>query len=166
MTVPDREKAILTHILPNYGLKVSSSEQKYKVILDSGKGGFSNRFAAAIPQDTEGGLWNLYVALDDSRSAAARLFDAAGNHKRLGGMLGIPECCRNFYASKIRQAARKQGDLVPFTRRNTTGDPPFDYWTNYAAQYFGFSLSVSRLAHLPADKPPLSHDKPTTSFET
>jgi hypothetical protein len=140
ISVTDRDVAKLEGLLPTYGMQLTVGDTKYGVARDLGKGGWSNRFTAAVPADSADGYWKLYIAADRFVMLDARERDAAGNDNYLGDALGIPDCCRRFYDTFARLAFAKQGDLVPFTFLNTEGGYPFNFWNNSACQYFDYSL--------------------------
>lgn len=140
LTVDDSTRTALERLLPNYGLTVHASTEKFRVSRDAGKGGWSNRFLGPAADDASDGLWKLYIASDTAVAADALRLDAVGEDDRFGETLGIPDCCRRFFDTHMTEAFSKQGDLVPLTLRNTRASYPFNLWNNSACQYFGYSL--------------------------
>lgn len=136
----DESRRTIQDLLAPYGVAVVLSERKYLRVLDEGKGQWSNRFCGTVPVTCSQGDWIVYLSRERGAAERAREYDAASNHEELGKLLGIPPCCRQFYQTFSSLAFARQGDLLPFTRWNTTTPPPFNFWTNYATQYFGYSL--------------------------
>ena len=121
-------------------LKVALSPEKYMHRRDIGKGGWSNSLECAVPTDHEAGLFNVYIATDKYMADLGLKTEAHNYEDEFGLLLGIPECCRNAYMEGHELARLKQNDLVPIVLDNTTGHPPYNFWNNYVAQYFGRAL--------------------------
>lgn len=126
--------------LADFGLSSARSARRYLLRRDIGKGGWCSRIATEVPFDDERGYWTLYVGCSAEAVERTRDAEATGRDSGFSAALGIPDCCAQFYREHIQAARRKQEDFVPFTFHNTKGPYPFDYWNNYTAQYFGFSL--------------------------
>jgi hypothetical protein len=140
VSLADRERYALEDLLPSYGLKVTASEEKYSVARDVGKGGWANRFTGTVARDAPDGYWKLYIAPDAELARWARALDTRGDDDSFGKALGIPDCCRQFFDRCVKEAFAVQGDVLPFTARNTAGRYPYNFWNNSACQYFGYSL--------------------------
>lgn len=121
-------------------LKVIVSSEKYLHRKDIGKGGWSNSLECVVPADYEGGLFNVYVATEKHLAALGLKTEEQNCEDEFGLLLGIPLCCRQAYMQNHQLARRKQNDLIPFVLDNTIGPPPFNFWNNYIAQYFGRAL--------------------------
>jgi hypothetical protein len=107
---------------------------------DVGKGGWSNRFGLEVPASDGRGDWLVYVASSERAATAARDAEAEQRDADFGTALGIPACCTEFYLAHRELAFRKQNDYVPLVLDNTRGPFPYNFWNNYVAQYFGYSL--------------------------
>jgi hypothetical protein len=133
----DERTALIRSFVEPYGVSVVLSDQKYVSIPDSGKGNWSNR-SRGVPADSPSGSWHMFLATDRDLAEEAYGCEKRRDHESLGKLLGIPDCCRAFYVQFARQSA--QGDLLPFILRNTDPKKALDFWTNYGARYFGYTL--------------------------
>jgi hypothetical protein len=121
-------------------LRVIASPEKYLHRKDIGKGGWSNSLERVVPADYEGGLFNVYVATEKHLAALGLDTEEQNCEDEFGLLLGIPHCCRRAYMQNRQLARLKQNDLIPFVLDNTIGPPPYNFWNNYIAQYFGRAL--------------------------
>ena len=121
-------------------LRVTVSAEKYLHRKDIGKGGWSNSLDRVVPADYEGGLFNVYVATEKHLASLGLQTEEQNCEDEFGLLLGIPHCCRQAYMQNHELARRKQNDLIPFVLNNTIGPPPYNFWNNYIAQYFGRAL--------------------------
>ncbi|HEV7398239.1 MAG TPA: hypothetical protein VGN86_17130 [Pyrinomonadaceae bacterium] len=121
-------------------LQVVLSPEKYIHRRDIGKGGWSNSLEGTVPTDHEAGLFNVYIATDKYLADLGLKTEEDNYEDEFGLLLGIPECCRNAYLEGHELARLKQNDLVPIVLDNTIGPPPYNFWNNYVAQYFGRAL--------------------------
>src|ERR1051326_2771690 len=121
-------------------LKVIVSSEKYLHRKDIGKGGWSNSLERVVPADYDGGLFNVYVGTEEYLAALGLRTEEQNCEDEFGLLLGIPYCCRQAYMQNHHLARLKQNDLIPFVLDNTVGPPPFNFWNNYIAQYFGRAL--------------------------
>jgi hypothetical protein len=128
---------LIRSLVEPLGVSIVLSDRKYVSVPDSGKGKWSNRCKGVSP-DSADGNWHVFLATDRDLAERAYHFQKSGDHDSLGQLLGIPDCCRHFYVQYASQAA--QGDLLPFIFRNTDREKDFDFWTNYGARYFGYTL--------------------------
>jgi hypothetical protein len=133
----NEETKSIRSLLEPYGVSVVLSDCKFLPVSHSGKGTWSNR-CKEVSADSVDGRWHLFVASDWHLAEKARLCQKQNDHDSLGELLGIPGCCRHFYGEFAKQTSH--GDLLPFVFRNTEPKRRFDFWTNYGARYFGYSL--------------------------
>jgi hypothetical protein len=133
----DEHAKLIKSLLEPCGISVVLSDCKFISVHDSAKGAWSNR-CREISADSTDGHWQLYIARDRHLAEKARLCHKKKDDNSLGELLGIPECCRHFYIQFMKQT--RNGDLVPFIFRNTDATRGFNFWTNYGARYFGYSL--------------------------
>lgn len=128
---------LIRSLLEPCGVSVVFSDCKFLSVRDSAKGAWSNR-CREISADSSDGRWHLFIARDQHLAEEARLCQKRKDHHSLGALLGIPECCRDFYSQIAKQTYKR--DVFPFIYRNTNSARSFDFWTNYGARYFGYSL--------------------------
>jgi hypothetical protein len=131
----------LVRALQARGLALVISPYKEAVIADRNKNGFANLASGRLPLNApaSGMVW-VYVALDVARAQVALVLEALGADGALGRALGYPECCIEFFRDGFARARDTQGDLVPWSIRNTLQTPPFPFYLNNVARYFGFKL--------------------------
>ncbi len=132
----DEEAELITSLVKPYGTSVVLSDHKFLSLQDSGKG-WSNR-CKQVPADSHAGSWHMFLATDRDLAERAHLSEKKRDHNALGQLLRIPDCCRLFYSQFASQSL--QGDLLPFIFRNTDQKKNWDFWTNYGARYFGYTL--------------------------
>jgi len=128
---------LIRSLLEPCGVSVVFSDCKFLSVRDSSKGAWSNR-CREISADSCDGRWHLFIARDQHLAEKARLCEKRKDHSSLGELLGIPECCRHFYIEIAKRTYKR--DVLQFIFRNTDGARSFDFWTNYGARYFGYSL--------------------------
>jgi len=133
----DEQAKLIRSLLESCGVTAVFSDCKFISVQESAKGAWSNR-CKEIPADSSDGHWQLYISRDPDLAEKARLYHKRKDDCSLGELLGIPECCRRFYVQFMKQT--RNGDLVPFIFRNTDATRGFNFWTNYGARYFGYSL--------------------------
>ena len=126
----------LTH---NLGLEVTGGVEKIFSKRDVGKGGWSNKFDDK-PSKLKVPDKMLYVGLSKSQCEKAKQSEENNDEGSLGKKLGIPDCCVNFYLNNQEEAYKNQNDYVPLVLKNSANNYPFNFWNNYVAQYFGYSL--------------------------
>jgi hypothetical protein len=131
---------LIKNALAACGIDAIFSDQKFLSGPDLGKGKWSNYFRGTIGPNSSDGVWKIYVSRSQEVSNRAKTFDMMADHESLGQLLGIPECCRRFYLQYAPQAAKEQTDLLPFIFRNTHTAGRLNFWLNYGARYFGYSL--------------------------
>jgi hypothetical protein len=122
--------------------RVSYVEANYRVVTlrDIGKGGWANQILRKVPRNSPQGDRLIYLANSKAVAIEARDAEAAGREANFGAVLGIPACCTEFYLHYQQHASQKQNDFVPIVLDNTNGRGPYNFWNNYVAQYFGYSL--------------------------
>ena len=136
----DAKFEVLQGIAGHHGFQVVAGGARFILRPDQGKGGWCNRAKRVDRPEGNEGVRNVYIASDASLAEAGRLFEEAGIEDLFGALLGIPRCCREAYERFQPVAQAKQNDFVLIALENTPGPAPYDFWLNYAAQYFGRSL--------------------------
>jgi hypothetical protein len=133
----NEQASLIRSLLEPCGVSVVFSDCKFLSVRDSAKGAWSNR-CREISTSSFDGRWHLFIARDQHLAEEARLCQKRKDYDSLGKLLGIPECCRHFYIQVAKQTGKR--DLLPFIVRNTHATKDFNFWTNYGARYFGYSL--------------------------
>ena len=136
----DKKIIKVLDILKKIGLHIVIKKEKIFLKKDIGKGGWSNKFKEGKNLNPKNGECLLYISKNEKKSFNAMKSDENNDETALGEDLGIPSCCIDFYESNREIAYSKQNDFVPLVLENTKGNQPYNYWNNYVAQYFGYSL--------------------------
>jgi hypothetical protein len=136
----DASLEMLRSIARVYGFAVTASSERYIHRRDIGKGGMANAIERVAAPDEEDGLRNVYIAIDAGLAESTEMLEQAGDDEIFGTLLGIPSCCRNAYVRLSSRAAANQNDFVLLTLDGTPGPMPYDFWSNYPANYFGAAL--------------------------
>lgn len=132
----DSELGRIVPLLPEFGVEILLSKEKFLLAADVGKGGYGNSFGAVVPADHPQGHFCVYVGRDLLELNEARYLDEAGEDDQFGNLLGIPDCCRmHFSANKARFLAT-QNDPTLFIRNTGVVDP----WCSHFPMYFGYGL--------------------------
>lgn len=122
------------------------SDFKVAEVLDKHKGTWHNR-GVRVSKDKEG-VFFVYIGKNYHELLIAKKAEASYNHETFGKMLRIPDCCRNFYHYYREVALKDYEDEYAYLclkNSNRKHQMPFPLFTNYLAQYFGFSL----ISHFP-----------------
>jgi len=133
----DERAGLIQSLVEPCGVSVVRSDDKYLSVQDAGKGRWSNR-TKQVPAGSPQGNRHIFLATERELAERACQYEQRCDHESLGQLLGIPDCCRLFYVRFAKQSA--QGDLLPYIFRNTARESDFDFWTNYGARYFGYTL--------------------------
>jgi hypothetical protein len=136
---PDSDVKSFKELLGEHGLHIA--ESRFKVISerDRGKGCFSNKARGLVSTDSKEGDMYYYVARSGARADEARDVEFLDSRK-FGRLLGYPDCCREFHMKYFPLANEKQGDLILYTLSETEEEYPYDFYNNYATQYFDYFL--------------------------
>jgi hypothetical protein len=141
MIINDSKIDGLKKFCDEHGLSFEKSEHKVIGITDSGKAGWSTRDVKVRPETLKGGHWYCYISKKKGVAAEAKKAEESGDNDEFGKILGYPECCRKTFLAKSGVFK----DNVLTTLNETRQDPPYSFYNNFVAQYFGFSL----LSHFP-----------------
>lgn len=136
----DQDISVLRSIAERYGFEIVSSNSRWVLCPDFGKGGWANRMQRVSEPDDLHGVRNVYVASSSALAETAKMLDQAGEDDLFGALLGIPACCRAAFDKFKLPAAQRQFDLTPYVLENTDGPMPYDWRMNYLTQHFGRSL--------------------------
>jgi len=129
-------------LFKQFDIKYVIGNYRYTYKLDVGKGGWSNKFGdeTYINDKNSYGDYFFYIADNIEKAKISRDNEETEQEAEFGETLGIPSCCADFYVDNADKAMEKQNDFVTLVLENTYSDPPYNYWNNYVAQYFGYSL--------------------------
>jgi len=141
--LPDNQLKLFKELLRDYGLCIAEADYKFILKRDAGKGGWANKGHRIAKADSREGNRPYYIYYYIARSK--ELADEIRNGKfpdpeGFGQVMGYPGCCRDFYIRYIDLAHGKQGDFTLYSLAETKEDYPYDFYNNYVAQYFGYSL--------------------------
>jgi hypothetical protein len=128
-----------------YSLYIERSNFKIIGQRDIGKGGWQNKIKKKVSVNSKKGYFFYYVSYNKKNAKRAKTAEKSKKEKKFGKLLGFPVCCQNFFAKYYKKANSKQCDFVLYVLKETKENPPYDFWNNYIAQYFGYSL----LSHFP-----------------
>ncbi len=130
--------------LGGYGLYIAESDYKIVGKKDKGKGSWDNKVLRIVGVDAKEGNQHCYIARSLEKADELKNVEFL-DPDILGQLLNYPKCCRRFFRKYFAFANRKQGDFILCTLSETQEKYPFDFYNNYAAHYFGYSL----LSHFP-----------------
>lgn len=131
-------------IYSKYKLFNKLSNFKIIPVRDIGKGGSYNK-ERRVPLNSRGGIRYHYLSKIEKNAILAKRFDEVKDSEKFGKILGFPRCCIEFFNHYYKEANSKQGDFILCVLKETIEPPPYNFYNNYAARYFGYSL----LSHFP-----------------
>ena len=102
---------------------------------------YSDKSIKIDKNDSRKGHFFVYISKDKKIAAQAKTEEGKNNHKKLGLLLGYPECCCDFFANNFDD---KHTDLTLKALGNSNGFE-FLFYNNIAARHFDISL----LSHFP-----------------
>lgn len=117
----------IKEFLERLKLKVTLSE--FKVELLDGYKGYSN-----IGIRSNIGYYILYLSKSMYKAIKAKKLEEVGEHKKLGKLLGYPNCCSNFFAENFSDE-----DIIQKIFENSDGCL-FPYYTNICARIFDVAI--------------------------
>lgn len=115
----------------------------FKVLSNSekNKGGFSNS-SSRVSIDSPNGNYVVFLSKNQIDAKLAKNYFATSDHRKLGQLLGYPDCCTEFFSKNIRLAAKKNMDFIPYALSDIQ---QHDFYNNRALRYFDISL----ISHFP-----------------
>jgi len=129
------------HFLQEKNIPFVLSPFKVSVVSDPKKRDWSNLAGRYHHFNAEGrGGFMVYLASDGVRAQAVLLLEVLKADYELGLVLGYPECCVEFFEANFGKTQDTRGDLVSFSLRNTLQPPPYPFYINNLARYFGAQL--------------------------
>lgn len=106
-SLSDGKIALLRSAADRHGFQVVTSEQRWILRADQGKGGWANRMERLAGLSEAGGVRNVYIGSDKTLADTGRMLDEAGEDDLFGALLGIPACCREAFERFKPLAAEK-----------------------------------------------------------
>jgi hypothetical protein len=91
----------------------------YKVVLADPHRKYSNKGFKARVDDPRRGMYFVYISKDEQKAAAANVCEMKNDHKRLGLLLGYPECCCEFFSKHEPERSRLDNDYTACTLANS-----------------------------------------------
>jgi hypothetical protein len=120
---------------------LSMTTSNFKVLLDSGAniGDFNNKGSKTSLVNPFPGMIFTYISKDMELAELAKYLENANNTKRLGQLLGYPDCCIDFFIQNMEDQSAKNNDFVLPALKNSSGFV-FKKELNIAARYFDFNI--------------------------
>ena len=97
-------------------------KSKFKVILDD-ENQFTNKGVRIPGQDQRPGMHLVYFSKDETKAYLASYYELINDHRKLGLLLGYPECCvdffcRNFNADNSNLELKPENPYTNIALRN------------------------------------------------
>jgi hypothetical protein len=118
----------------------------FKVVKQDKDKAYSDKGVKVPVDSSEKGYFFVYVSKDIKKAKAAKKSENENKHKKLGILLGYPECCAEFFEKHFEEESKKQNDYTLATLKNSEGFQ-FPYLTNIASRHFDLTL----LNHFPCN---------------
>ena len=75
-------------------------KSKFKVILDD-ENHFTNKGVRIPEKDPRMGMYFIYISKDETKAYLASYYELINDHRKLGLLLGYPECCVDFFCQNF-----------------------------------------------------------------
>ena len=98
-----------------------------------------------ISSFTKGDPNYLYISQDEDKVYKAHMLEEIKDNRKLGRLLGYPECCINFFCTHSHLMNKITMDLSLYSLSNTHRNPPYPFYTNNIVGHFGYGL----ISHFP-----------------
>lgn len=121
---------------------LSFAVSDFKVSKEVDQNRFSNK-GVRLPISSQGHHL-VYISRSEDKAEQAKEAEKENDHKRLGRLLGYPECCIEFFDKEFPAESRKKNDYVLASLKNSKGFV-FPFYNNIAARQFDLSL----ISHFP-----------------
>ena len=73
---------------------------KFRVILDD-ENQFTNKGVRIPERNPHQGMYFIYISKDETKAYLASYYELISDHRKLGLLLGYPECCVNFFCQNF-----------------------------------------------------------------
>lgn len=121
---------------------MSFAVSDFKVSKEVDQNRFSNK-GIRLPKTSQG-YYLVYISKSKGKAEQAKEAEKENNHKRLGRLLGYPECCIRFFDKEFPKQSKKSNDYVLASLSSSKGFV-FPFYNNIAARQFDLSL----ISHFP-----------------
>jgi len=113
----------------------------FKVLLDSRENinDFNNKGNKTSLLNPFPGMIFTYISKNADSAELAKYLENSNDNRRLGELLGYPDCCIDFFIRNIEEQSKKNNDYVLPVLNNTDGFI-FPKELNIAGRYFDFNL--------------------------
>ena len=113
----------------------------FKVLLDSRENinDFNNKGSKTSLLNPFPGMIFTYISKDPEQAELAKYLENGNDSRRLGELLGYPDCCIDFFVQNMEARAKKNNDFVLPILNNSEGFI-FPKELNIAGRYFDFNI--------------------------
>ena len=101
----------------------------YKVVIADPNKRFSNKGFKARVDDPRRGMYFIYISRDENKAATARVLEMKDDKRRLGLLLGYPECCVEFFIENFRERSKLDNNYTVPALKNSQGNR-FPFFNN------------------------------------
>ena len=121
--------------------KLGIATSNFKVLLDSRAniGDFNNKGSKTSLMNPFPGMVFTYISKDMELAELAKYLENSNNTKRLGQLLGYPDCCIDFFIQNMEEQSLGNNDFVLPALKNSSGFV-FKKELNIAARYFDSNI--------------------------
>ncbi len=77
-------------------------KSKFKVIL-ADENQFTNKGLRIPETDARAGMYFIYISKDETKAYLASYYELVNDHRKLGSLLGYPECCVEFFCRNFSE---------------------------------------------------------------
>jgi len=134
------------HLLQKFcsinNLHFELSDRKFLLPYDPSKGNFSNNTGHVVPSNNPRGYFAVFISKDLLEVQLAKFYYSAGDHIKMGAILGYPKCCSKFFERCIGNTLNHTKDYIPNAITDTN---QYNFLNNRALRYFDISL----ISHFP-----------------
>lgn len=121
--------------------KLHMTTSNFKVLLDSKEniGDFNNKGFKTSLLNPFPGMIFAYISKDMELAKLGKYLENGNDTKRLGELLGYPDCCVDFFIENMDRQSKKNNDFILPALKNTD-EFVFPKELNIAARYFDFNI--------------------------
>jgi hypothetical protein len=83
---------------------------------------------------------SIYIGSSKEIVELARYYEEINDDNNFGKLLGIPECCRDFYNRNLQNASKTHNDFTIYSSGVSEKFVFGNMWCNIFGQYFGYAL--------------------------
>lgn len=126
-------------VFDQHGLKFVVSDFKISKEIDE------NQFSNKGVKSKEGSSF-VYISKSKDKAVEAKKAEADGDHKKLGRLLGYPDCCIDFFVKEFPKQSKGKNDYVLASLDESEGFV-FPFYNNVAARH----LDLALISHFPCN---------------